>query len=99
MAKDDTAFRGYRARMKGQKVLRETTSEHRCPQCEAEGARYEDGSPVTGLYTQVWVESDVKNRTLYSIEGSCPRGHDVQRYGYGEIPVPSKQKIIVGGVK
>jgi hypothetical protein len=78
MARTDTDFRGYRARFgKAGKVLKETTAEHRCPECD-DGTR--------GLYTRVWTESDVKDRALFHIEGTCPRGHDVNRYGYGEVP-------------
>lgn len=101
MARTDSTFKGYRARFKkGGKVLRETTSEHKCPVCEAEGKRFDDGSLVMGLYTRVWIASDVKGSALYKIEGTCPAGHDVERYGYANIPEePKARKIITVGGK
>jgi predicted phage-related endonuclease len=75
MAKTDDAHRGYRARFKSGKVVRETITESLCLEC---------GDGTKGLYTRTWVESDVPDRTLYHIEGTCTKGHDVDRYGYGE---------------
>jgi hypothetical protein len=70
MAKDD--FKGYAQRFKKAGDLkRETATMSACPEC---GER--------GLYIQQW-RSDGKG-TIYRIEGKCPRGHELERYGYGE---------------
>lgn len=74
MAKDD--FKGYAKRFsKAGDIVRETISEHACPEC---------GDGTKGMYTQQWRTSDEPNRTVYHIFGQCPKGHKIERYGFGE---------------
>lgn len=89
MPKDE--FRGYAKRFeKGGETLRDVTSEHVCDEC---------GDGTLGLYRRVWRKGDRPGVTLYAIVGQCPKGHKVERYGYGELPKEPKQpKLVVRGV-
>ena len=70
MAKDD--FRGYRAAFeKAGKTVREVTTFSACPEC---------GIPME--VTRTW--RNQKQGTAYRIQGLCPKGHKVERYGFGE---------------
>jgi predicted RNA-binding Zn-ribbon protein involved in translation (DUF1610 family) len=72
MAKDD--FKGYAARFaKAGDIVRETITESACPECG-----------VRGMYTRQW-RSDGKKQTVYHIRGTCPNGHEVERYGHGAV--------------
>jgi hypothetical protein len=74
MAKDE--FKGYARRFdKAGDIVKELIGEHACPEC---------GDGTRGLYTQQWRKGDVPKRTLYHIFGKCPKGHQLERYGYGE---------------
>jgi hypothetical protein len=88
MAKDD--HKGYRERFeKAGKVLRDVITESVCPECGTKG-----------LYRRVWRKGDRKGVTLYAMVGECPKGHKIERYGYGEAPVESVSKaLIIPGVK
>ena len=72
--KIDSEFRGYRARFKGD-ILKETLSEHACGTC---GART--------MYLRQWRAGDRPGVAMFHIEGTCENGHEVDRYGYGEVP-------------
>jgi len=74
MAKTKTdEFKGYKRRFeKGGDIVRETISEHACPE-----------GPERMLITQQW-RSDGGPRTLFHIFGKCPQGHEIDRYGFGE---------------
>ena len=72
MAKDD--FKGYQHRFdKAGKVVREITTFSACPEC---------GIPMEVKRT--WRKEQGKDGTAYHIEGICPKGHKVERFGYGE---------------
>jgi DNA-directed RNA polymerase subunit M/transcription elongation factor TFIIS len=71
-----TDFKGYKQRFeKGGDLVKEQISEHACPDC---------GDGTRGIYTQQWRSGGEGDRTLYHIEGQCPKGHTVDRYGFGE---------------
>ena len=75
MAKTKTdEFKGSRARFdKGGDIVKELISEHACPE-----------GPERMLVTQQWRKGDEPDRTLYHIFGKCPKGHEIDRYGFGE---------------
>lgn len=100
MPKDD--HRGYAARFeKGGTVLRDVTREANCTSAFAGGQRVFEGCDdgTKGLYRQVWRKGDRKGVTLYAIVGECPKGHKVERYGYGEAPAEeTTPKLVLRGV-
>lgn len=68
-----TDFRGYQVRFeKAGKTTREVTTFSACPEC---------GMPME--VTQTWRRGK-KNRNMYKAAGICPKGHQIERYGYGE---------------
>jgi hypothetical protein len=80
--------KGYAARFENAgKVLRDVTSLHKCAECDE-----------LGLYRRVWRKGNRKGVTLYAIAGSCPNGHRIQRYGYGEEPTEQATSIMIPGV-
>ncbi len=72
MAKDE--FNGFQDRFdKAGKAVREITTFSACPEC---------GMPMETKRT--WRHDKGAKGTLFSIEGLCPKGHKVERYGHGE---------------
>jgi len=73
MAKDE--FGGYAARFeKAGKTVRELTTFSACPEC---------GMPME--VTRTWRNQPGKDKgSAYRIQGMCPKGHAIERYGHGE---------------
>jgi hypothetical protein len=94
-----TEFRGYADRFeKGGETLLDFTKEALCQSQIAGGQVVTEGCDdgTKGLYRQVWRKGDVKGRALYAIIGGCPKGHKVERYGYGEIPAKAPKLVVRG---
>ena len=72
-------FKGYRAAFnKAGQTLKEVTSFSACPEC---------GMPME--VKQSWRKGLEAGRTTYQIQGLCPKGHQIERYGFGEVPTPA----------
>lgn len=66
-------YRGYDERFeKAGKTMREVTTFSACPEC---------GIPME--VTRTWRRGK-KRQNVYRAQGICPKGHKLERYGYGE---------------
>lgn len=84
-----TDFKGYAEKFeKGGAILRDVTKEANCTSSVSGGRIVTQGCDdgTKGLYRQVWRKGEFKDRALYAIVGQCPKGHKVERYGFGELP-------------